>query len=86
MEPDGRPPPLEEVEAVDEATAEFSAGDFGPFLNHTVAVFEGDDAERSLGIFIEVLDDCDEWTEETEDGPMTFRPTSLSFPSFGDDR
>lgn len=77
--------PLDEVEALEEGSAEFSAGDFGPLLSHTVAAFERGGAEQSLERFFEALDDCEEWTEETEDGPMTFRPTALSFPSFGDE-
>lgn len=75
---------LEDFGAVDTASADFSAGDFGPLLSHTVAVFENDDAERGLEAFTEAFENCAEWTEDTEDGPLTFRPTPLSFPSFGD--
>ncbi|MCH8562031.1 hypothetical protein LTI14_02170 [Nesterenkonia sp. YGD6] len=75
---------LEDFGAVDTASADFSAGDFGPLLSHTVAVFDDDDAERGLEAFTEAFNTCDEWTEETEDGPLTFRPTPVSFPSFGD--
>ncbi|MGJ9372553.1 hypothetical protein [Nesterenkonia sp. CF4.4] len=74
-----------DAEAVDDASAEFSAGDFGPLLSHTVAVFDDDEAEQALEAFTEALSNCNEWTEESEDGPLTFRPAPLSFPSFGDD-
>lgn len=76
---------LEDAEAVEEAGADFSAGDLGPLLSHTVAVFEDDDAERGLEEFAKALENCSEWTEDTEDGPLTFRPAPLSFSSFGDE-
>jgi hypothetical protein len=77
--------PLDDVEAVDSSSREFSAGDFGPFLHHSVAVYESGQAEQALDAFLEALDACDEWTEETEDGPVTWRPRALSFPGLGDD-
>jgi hypothetical protein len=77
--------PLDEVQAVDDASANFSAGDFGPLLSHSVGVFEDQDAEAAMDSFMDALEGCTEWTDETEDGPVTFRPTPLAFPSFGDD-
>jgi hypothetical protein len=77
--------PLEEVQAVDDASADFSAGDFGPLLSHMVGVYEDQDAEAAMDSFMDALEGCTEWTDETEDGPVTFRPTPLAFPSFGDD-
>lgn len=76
---------LDGAEAVSEAGADFSAGDLGPLLSHTVAVFDDDGAERGLEAFTQALENCEEWTEDTEDGPVTFRPAPLSFPSFGDE-
>lgn len=77
--------PLDEAKAIDDASANFSAGDFGPLLSHMVGVFEGQDAEAAMDSFMDALEGCTEWTDETEDGPVTFRPTALAFPSFGDD-
>lgn len=77
--------PLSEGGAHDEASADFSAGDFGPQLSHTVWTLDSDQSERGLEALIEALNNCEEWTEETADGPVTFRPAPLSFPSFGDE-
>lgn len=77
--------PLDEIEAVDRASTQFSASDLGPFLDHTVALYENGEAAEAMESFLTTLDDCDEWTEETEEGLVTYRPTPLSFPSLGDE-
>ena len=77
--------PLDEVAAIDRADRRFAAGDLGPLLDQLVAVFEDGEAAEAMGSVLDALDDCDEWTEEAEDGPVTFRPSPLSFPGFGDE-
>lgn len=77
--------PLDEIEAIDRVSTQFSAGDLGPFLDHTVALYDDGEAAEAMEAFLATLNDCDEWTEETEDGLVTYRPTPLSFPSLGDE-
>lgn len=76
---------IEEVEPAGEVSADFSAGDLGPLLNHSILEYEDDEAARVLTDFADALAGCEEWTEETDEGPMTLRPTPLSFPSLGDE-
>lgn len=76
--------PVDEFEPASEATANFAAGNMGPFLEHIVAVFDDGQAEQALDMMLDALESCDEWTEDTEDGTTTYRPSPLSFPTFGD--
>lgn len=75
---------VDEFDAVSEASASFAAGNMGPFLEHLVAILDDGQAEQALDRMLEALESCDEWTEDTEEGPTTYRPSPLSFPTFGD--
>lgn len=76
--------PMEDFTPVDEASADFTGGDLGPMLFHSVAVYEDDQAEQALDTFLDTMDSCDEWTEEGENGTTTFKAEPLSFSSYGD--
>lgn len=76
--------PMEDFDPVDEASADFTGGDLGPMLFHSVAVYEDDQAEQAIDTFLNTMDSCDEWTEEGENGTTTFEAKPLSFSSYGD--
>jgi hypothetical protein len=75
----------EDASVIDDASRQFTAGDLGPILDHAVATFEDGQAEQVFDDFRRAFDGCTEWTGDTGEGPMTFRPSPLSFPSFGDE-
>lgn len=76
--------PMEDFDPLDEASADFTGGDLGPILFHSVAVYEDDQAEQAIDTFLNTMDSCDEWTEEGENGTTTFEAKPLSFSSYGD--
>lgn len=77
--------PLDDRESIEDASASFRASETGPFVEHSVALYDGGQAEEAIDAFLAAVDSCDEWTEEDEEhGTITYRPQPLSFSSFGD--
>lgn len=80
----GEPPIDEQFEPSAEAEAAFKKDDFGPFVNHAVAIYESREAEQAMDAALEAAQSCQEWTE-TEDGEeTTFTLQPVSFPTVGD--
>lgn len=76
--------PMEDFDPVDEASADFTGGDLGPMLFHSVEVYDDGQAEQAMDAFLDNMDSCDQWSEEIENGTTTFQAQPLSFSSYGD--
>lgn len=74
--------PLEGWDSIADGSANFAAGEKGPFVVHSVRVYEDEHATEAMNAFEEARDSCDEWTNERTD--VTYRHETLSFPSYGD--
>lgn len=74
----------EQFETISDASVQFSAGQMGPFVDHAVGVYEDGQAEQALTAVLDALGSCEEWTEDTDDGPVTYRASPMSFPTVGD--
>ena len=77
---------VEDVPTVVEAEASFRAGETGPFIEHSVMVFDGDEAKRAMDVVRTGLDKCQTFSTTDEDG-TTFSGSfsAVSFPKVGDD-
>lgn len=74
--------PLEGWDSIADGSANFAAGEEGPFVVHSVRVYEDDHAREAMNAFEEARDSCEEWTNERTD--VSYRHEALSFPSYGD--
>lgn len=73
-------------EQAPEASAEFTAGDTGPFLLQSVTWLDGDAAKQGVAAFRTALAKCDAWTETGTDGAKTmFTLAPMPFARLGDD-
>lgn len=75
-----------EVEGLSEGDVAFSQGDWGPFLNQTIASMEGNEIEKAFSAFSHALSACDGFTETKDDGSkVEYKLQPMSFPDLGDD-
>lgn len=75
---------LDDDEPVAKASADYSAGGFGPFVSHSVSSHDEETADK-LAPIIEALNKCPEFTSIEPDGSRIELSTApLSFPNFGD--
>ena len=75
-------------EPLEEASANFQAGENGPFVTHEVAVLQEGRAEEAIESFRGALDDpaCRTFTQPTDNGgTATFTLTEIPVPQLGDD-
>ena len=80
--------PLDKADAGEQSGVEasFTKGDFGPFIEQSLAQLPIDRAQRSMDQLATVLDKCRTITDVNEDGTkIRFRLSGLSFPRIGDD-
>lgn len=74
--------PKEKFPPIEEADADFQKAEHGPFLSHGIGVYE--DPDGVMNYFLQVIQECEEWTD-TQDGiETTFTLKPLSFPNYGD--
>lgn len=74
--------PLEGWDSIADGSANFAAGEKGPFVVHSVRVYEDEHATEAMNAFEEARESCDEWTDENTG--VSYRHEALSFPSYGD--
>jgi hypothetical protein len=75
---------LDEHDPLAEAEASFSAGDFGPSLEHSVSSWPKSQSQalKQIG---DALRKCPKFTSTSKDSTsVTFEATGLSFPNLGD--
>lgn len=76
----------DEIEPAAEASREFQADDFGPFLMVEVKSYEEPMDEDRLPEMRDALAECREFTSTDEDGATAeFTTEGLSFPNFGEE-
>jgi len=67
-----------------EAEADFSDGQTGPFLLDQLAGGSAAQASAALQSFVKATSQCAHFTQEASGGTNTFKLSAMSFPSYGD--
>jgi hypothetical protein len=73
------------AQPVAKADASFQQSQTGPFLVHTLELYDGDDAKAVADQYLAQSRSCSGWTATDKEGKQTkWKLTGLSFPKLGD--